>query len=167
MPGRLVGETLARGDKRCWVLTLQTREQHIRRDSATSNICTNQGLYALRASIYMSLLGPKGFREVSENCLRKSHYAADQICAGSRFEMKFNAPFFKEFVVRDHDNSIRELLAESANAGIFAGVELGQWYPDLEDCLLICVTEKRTQTEIDRFASVLAGNEVTKEPVHA
>ena len=84
MPGRIAGQTVDRRGKRCWVLTLQTREQHIRREKATSNICTNQGLFALRASVYLAAMGPQGMREVATACLRKSHYALEKLTAGKR-----------------------------------------------------------------------------------
>lgn len=156
MPGRICGETTDRRGKRCWVLTLQTREQHIRREKATSNICTNQGLFALRASIYLSLMGPHGMQEVGELCARKSHYAAQQIAAGERFELAFATPFFKEFVVRDLQNDVATVLAEASEAGFFAGVALGTWFPELADCFLVTVTEKRTRVEIDGLVKTLA-----------
>ncbi len=156
MPGRIAGQTLAHGNRRCWVLTLQTREQHIRREKATSNICTNQGLYALRASIYLALMGPQGMREVGELCLRKSHYAERQLTASERFSAAFPSPYFKEFVIRDQADQVSQLVGEAKQAGILAGVPLGRWYPQLSDCLLVTVTEKRTQQEIDKLASCFA-----------
>jgi glycine dehydrogenase subunit 1 len=156
MPGRIAGQTVDRRGKRCWVLTLQTREQHIRREKATSNICTNQGLFALRAAIYLSVLGPQGLRETAENCLRKAHYAAEAITADERFRLAFAQPYFKEFVVRDSKGDVKELLHDAYDAGLLAGVPLGQWYPELSDCFLVTVTEKRTQPEIDHLANTLS-----------
>jgi glycine dehydrogenase subunit 1 len=173
MPGRIAGETVSIGDKRCWVLTLQTREQHIRRDGATSNICTNQGLYALRASIYLAQMGPFGMREVAEQCLRKSHYALQAITTqqgitkAERLEAAFSAPFFKEFVVRDLSGDVQGLLDAGRDAGLFAGVPLGKWFPDLDDCLLIAVTEKRTKSQIDLLATTLNQVNDAQEAVHA
>lgn len=157
MPGRIAGETVDRREQRCWVLTLQTREQHIRREKATSNICTNQGLLALRASIYLAALGPHGMREVAELCLHKAHYACDQLTKSDRWSRQFTAPFFKEFVVRDEGGDLGEALDEARQAGILAGVPLGTWYPELDDCLLVAVTERRTQAEIESLAAALAG----------
>ncbi|HUY90735.1 MAG TPA: aminomethyl-transferring glycine dehydrogenase subunit GcvPA [Pirellulales bacterium] len=155
MPGRVAGQTVDRRGKRCWVLTLQTREQHIRREKATSNICTNQGLYALRAAIYLSLMGPRGMREVAELCLRKSRYALGRLAAGKRLAPAFDRPAFKEFVVRDSQGEVEELLAQGEKAGFFAGVPLARWYPELADCFLVTVTEKRTKAEIDALANCL------------
>jgi glycine dehydrogenase subunit 1 len=155
MPGRIAGETVDRRGKRCFVLTLQTREQHIRREKATSNVCTNQGLFALRATIYLALLGPQGLRETANLCLQKSRYAAEQLCKSERFELAFNAPTFKEFVIRDRQRCVDELITTALQARFLAGVRLGQWYPMLEDCLLLAVTEKRTSAEIDALARTL------------
>ena len=159
MPGRIAGQATANGDQRCWVLTLQAREQHIKREKATSNICTNQGLFALRSTIFMSLMGPQGMKEAGELCVRKSHYAASKICENDRFEPAFEASFFKEFVVRDKQNDVQALLASVQENGLLPGIWLGQWYPDLNDCFMVAVTEKRTKQEIDKLASCLAAAE--------
>jgi glycine dehydrogenase subunit 1 len=157
MPGRIAGQTVDRRGQRCWVLTLQTREQHIRREKATSNICTNQGLFALRAAIYVAEMGPQGLRETAELCLQKCHYARQRLTAGSRLSLAFQQkPTFKEFVVRDRDGRVADLLAQATDAGYLAGIPLGQWYPHLVDCFLVTVTEKRTKAEIDGLAEVLA-----------
>jgi glycine dehydrogenase subunit 1 len=155
MPGRITGQTVDRRGKRCWVLTLQTREQHIRREKATSNICTNQGLFALRATIYLAEMGPQGLRELGELCLRKSRYACQRLTAAGRLKPAFDRPTFKEFVVRDTSGQVERLLREAFQAGFFAGVPLATWYPDLADCFLVAVTEKRTREEIDRLVECI------------
>ena len=155
MPGRIAGQTVDRRGKRCWVLTLQTREQHIRREKATSNICTNQGLFALRATVYLASMGPHGMREAANACLRKSHYAASRLVESGRFELAFDRPTFKEFVVRDKSGDLEGLLNGALVAGYFAGIPLGRWYSELSDCLLIAVTEKRTTQEIEGLAQSL------------
>ena len=148
MPGRVVGQTVDRHGKRCFVLTLQTREQHIRREKATSNICTNQGLLALRASIYLAAVGPGGLRKVAELSTRKAHYAADRLAEVPGLSMAFPGPFFKEFVVRSTKDP-KAVLAEVGRLGYHGGIALGRWHPELADSILIAVTEKRTKGEID------------------
>jgi glycine dehydrogenase subunit 1 len=156
MPGRIAGQTVDRRGKRCWVLTLQTREQHIRREKATSNICTNQGLFALRATVYLASMGPQGMREAANACLQKSRYAQERLVAGGRLKLAFDKPTFKEFVVRDSERNVAGLITDALESGYFAGVPLERWYPDLADCMLVCVTEKRTRAEIDGLAATCA-----------
>lgn len=157
MPGRIVGQTVDRDGKRCWVLTLQTREQHIRREKATSNICTNQGLLALRSSIYLATLGPRGLREVAELSARKAHYAAERLNEVAGVSLAFPGPFFKEFAVRlPGGSNAAEVLSEVGDLGFHGGVPLGLWFADLQDCALIAVTERRSKEEIDGLATAFA-----------
>ena len=151
MPGRVVGQTTDRRGNRCWVLTLQTREQHIRREKATSNICTNQGLLALRASIYLAVMGPKGLREVAESSARKAHYAAELLAAIPGLSMAFDTPFFKEFTLRSKTPA-KVVLESVSKAGYHGGIDLGRFRPEWSDLILIAVTEKRTKAEIDGLA---------------
>lgn len=152
MPGRIVGQTTDRNGKRCWVLTLQTREQHIRREKATSNICTNQGLFALRASIYLAVMGPRGLRRAAELSARRAHEAAEALGAVKGLSLPLSGPFFKEFVVRCEKDP-RAVLAEVGKLGYHGGVWLGRWFPELADQILIAATEKRTKAEIDGLAN--------------
>lgn len=151
MPGRIVGQTTDRKGKRCWVLTLQTREQHIRREKATSNICTNQGLLALRASIYLAAVGPEGLRQVAELSTRKAHYAAERLSRVPGLSLAYEGPFFKEFVIRSTKDPVR-VLAHVGKLGFHGGVALGRWDAQDHDKILVAVTEKRTKSEIDGLA---------------
>lgn len=155
MAGRLVGETVDSRGQRAFVLTLTAREQHIKRERATSNICSNEGLMALACTVYLSALGKTGLRQVAELCYHKAHYAADQIKKVKGYELCFDTPFFHEFSVCCPE-PVEQVNAHLLDHGILGGYDLGQDYPALKDHMLVAVTEMNTKEEIDALVEVLA-----------
>ena len=154
MPGRIAAETVDRDGRRGFVLTLQTREQHIRREKATSNICTNQGLLALRATIYMGLMGREGMREVAELCVQKTHHAARLAAAIPGYRLAYEGAFFREFALECPVDAAAVARA-GMERGILPGVDLGRFRPEWKRRLLVAVTEQRSAAEIDAWAEVL------------
>jgi glycine dehydrogenase subunit 1 len=154
MPGRLVGETVDRHGKRGYVLTLQAREQHIRREKATSNICSNEALCALRAVIYLSLLGKHGLRDLAQLCATKAEYAKRRLGAIPGVRVKRSAPTFNEFTL-ELPVDAAEVVARLVDRGIAAGFPLGRYYEGMDNYLLVAVTEKRTRAEIGMLAEAL------------
>lgn len=151
MPGRIVGKTLDQNGQRAFVLTLQAREQHIRRQKATSNICSNESLMALWVTIYMSLLGREGIKEAAQTSYDGAHYLYDRLLQSGKFEAAFNRPFFNEFCVRYHGD-VDSLLTKLQANGIMGGVKVA------DDTLMVAVTEKRTKDEIDRYIKLTTEN---------
>ena len=148
MPGRIVGMTKDNRDQRAFVLTLQAREQHIRRQKATSNICSNQSLMALFATIYMSLMGKQGLKEAAQLSYAGAHYLCDKLLKTGKFKLVYDQPFFNEFLVR-YDGNMDNLFSTCMTNGILPGIRM------TDGCLLIAVTEKRTKEEIDYFVGLL------------
>ncbi|MEW6308324.1 MAG: aminomethyl-transferring glycine dehydrogenase subunit GcvPA [Bacillota bacterium] len=153
MAGRIVGQTVDSRGQRAFVLTLQTREQHIRREKATSNICSNEALNALAALTYLCTLGKQGIKEVAEQCLAKAHYAHGQF--KGKVKPAFKAPFFNEFVVKVDDPA--KANARLLKDNILGGLDLGRFYPELKGHMLLAFTEKRTKAEIDALIDGLEG----------
>lgn len=156
LPGRIVGETTDHDGRRGFVLTLQAREQHIRREKASSNICSNQALNALAATIFLSYMGPQGMRELAEQNYHKAHYLAQQLTRLPGIELVTSQPFFNEFVIR-LQRPVSEVQERLLQDGILFGLDLSQSYPELGESVLLCVTELRTKNDLDQVVACLEG----------
>lgn len=154
LPGRIVGETDDGHGNKGYVLTLQAREQHIRREKATSNICSDQTLMAIGAAVYMSTIGKEGIKEIGLQCIKKSHYAMKKLIDSGKYKPLFNQPFFKEFAVTSNSCAL-ELNKKLLENDILGGYILEEDYPEYKNSMLFCVTEKRTKEDIDKLVKVM------------
>ncbi len=155
MPGRIVGQTVDTKGQVGYVLTLSTREQHIRREKATSNICTNHGLMALRFMIHLALLGKSGFKQLAQLNLSKAVYAKERLTAIKGVSLKYEAPFFNEFTLRINSVDAQDLVAKAARQGVVPGVSLSRFFSDQKDSLLVAINETHRKEDIDRLAETL------------
>jgi glycine dehydrogenase subunit 1 len=155
MPGRIVGQSVDKDGKRAFLLTLQAREQHIKRERATSNICSNQALAALATTVHLAALGKEGLKEAAKQNYQKAHYLYERLIAELPVRPLYNQPFFNEFsLVLDKDPET--VLAAMEKEGILGGIALKAFYPDVfPNALIVAVTEKRTREELDRYVEVL------------
>lgn len=156
VPGRICGMAKDAAGKRAFVLTLQAREQHIRRERASSNICSNQALCALNAVIYLTLMGPFGIRDVAEANIENAHLLKDMLCSVEGYKLQFDKPYFNEFVL-ECPKPAAQIIKAAAKKGVLAGYDLGKTDKSLKNCLLVCATEARTKADLEAFASVLRG----------
>lgn len=156
MPGRIVGKTVDLEGKRGFALTLQAREQHIRRSKATSNICTNQGLLVTAVTIYLSLLGAEGLREVAVKCHDNTRKLAAKLKEISGLEPVFNRPYFHEVLFRVKNQKAQDVLDALSKMGIEGGFATSKNYPELGECLLVCATETKSDADLERFAETLS-----------
>ncbi|EKD28189.1 MAG: hypothetical protein ACD_79C00393G0002 [uncultured bacterium] len=155
MPGRIIGETTDLEGRKGYVLTLQAREQHIRREKAVSNICSNQALCALRAAVYLTYLGEQGFRNVSRECFEKAHYLQENLCSLKGIKLLFSKPFFNEFAITVDKKDIETILNSLREEGILGGINIKRFYPDIKNSLLISVTEVKSMEALDTFVAVM------------